>query len=79
MPIVNCQYLIRTCLLCQSRNCIVRLKPLSTGKQILTVNDENTHNVIPLNILIIIENIMEGELQIQDLFDVMFSINVGKS
>ena len=64
MPIVDNQYLIETCLLCQSGHCIVRLKPLSAGEQVLTVNGEGMCSVIPLNILVIIKNMMEGELQV---------------
>ena len=78
MPIMNCQYLIRTYLLCQSGNCIIRLKPLSTDEQILTVDDRGIYDVISLNILVIIENMMKDELQIQDLFNVVFSTNIDK-
>lgn len=79
MPIVDCQYHIKACLLCQSGNCTVRLKPLSAGERILAVDGGGTRGVIPWNILVVIERMMDSELQIQDLFDIAFGTSVGES
>ena len=79
MPIMECQYHIETCLFCHSGNGTVRLKPFSAGKRILAIDGGGTRGVIPLNILVIIERMMGGELQIQDLFDMAFGTSVGES
>ncbi len=78
MPIVDCQYRISTCLLCRSRNCIVRLKPFFAGERILAIDGGGTRGVIPLDILAMIQGMMGSELQIQDLFDLAFGTSVGK-
>ena len=79
MPTVDCQYHIRACLLCQSGSCTVRLKPLSAGEVIVTIDGGGTRGVIPLHILVIIERMLRDELQIQDLFDIAFGTSVGES
>ncbi|KAL9127045.1 MAG: hypothetical protein Q9217_004009 [Psora testacea] len=75
---MECQYHIGTCLFCHSGNGTVRLKPFSAGERILAIDGGGTRGVIPLNILIIIERMMGGELQIQDLFDMAFGTSVAR-
>ena len=77
MLIVDCQYHVRACLLCQSGSCTVRLKPLSAGERILAIDGGGTRGVIPLNILVIMQRIMGDTLPIQDLFDIAFGTSVG--
>ena len=78
MPLVDCQYHVGTCLLCRSGTCTVRLKPFSAGERLLAIDGGGVRGVIPLDILAIIEGMMGGELQIQDLFDIAFGTSVGK-
>ncbi len=66
MLIMNCQYHIKTCLLCCSENCIVRLKSFVADERILTIDEKDTHDVISLEIMTIIQSMIESELQIQD-------------
>ena len=78
MLIMNCQYYIKTCLLCRSENCIVRLKSFVADERILTIDEKDTHDVILLEIMTIIQSMIESELQIQDFFDIAFDTNVDK-
>ncbi len=78
MPIMNCQYHIETCLLCRSGNRIVRLKPFLAGERILTIDEGGTRDVIPLDIMAIIQSMIGSELQIQDFFDIAFGTSVDK-
>jgi len=75
---MNCQYYIKTCLLCRSENCIVRLKSFVADERILTIDEKDTHDVILLEIMTIIQSMIESELQIQDFFDIAFDTNVDK-
>lgn len=54
MLIIDCQYYIRTCLLCCSKNWIVKLKSFLVNKQILAIDKKDTRNIILLDIIIII-------------------------
>lgn len=54
MPIMKCQYYIRTCLLYHSEDCIVRLKLFSVSEQILSINDKDSYKIILLKTLTII-------------------------
>ena len=76
---MNCQYHIRICFLCQSDSRIVRLKSFSAEERILTIDGGGIRRMIPLNILLIIERMMENEMQIQNLFNIAFGTSVGQS
>ncbi len=79
MLIINCQYHIKICLfLYRSENCIVRLKSFFADERILIIDEKDTRDVISLEIMTIIQNMIESELQIQDLFDIAFNISVDK-
>ncbi len=78
MLIMNCQYHIKTCLLCHSENCIVRLKSFVADERILTIDEKDTHDVISLEIMTIIQSMIESKLQIQDFFDIAFDTSVDK-
>jgi len=75
---MNYQYHIKTCLLCRSENCIVRLKSFVADERILTIDEKDTHDVISLEIMTIIQSMIESELQIQDFFDIAFDTSVDK-
>ena len=72
------QYYIGTCLLCSFGSCIVRLKPFPAGERILSIDRGGLRNVIPLEILKIIQDIMGTDTQLQDMFDVAFGTSVGR-
>ncbi len=78
MFIMKCQYHIDTCLLCHFENRIVRLKSFSVDDRIISIDEENMHDVILLEKLIIIQDIMRLKLKLQDLFDIAFDISVDK-
>jgi len=44
----------------------------------LTIDEGDTHGVIPLDIMAIIQDMIESELQIQDFFDIAFGTSVDK-
>ncbi len=44
----------------------------------LTIDERDTHDVISLDIMTIIQNMIESELQIQDFFDIAFDTSVDK-
>ncbi len=44
----------------------------------LTIDEKDTHDVISLDIMTIIQNMIESELQIQDFFDIAFDTSVDK-
>jgi len=75
---MNCQYHIETCLLCRSENRIVRLKSFFADERMLTIDERDTHDVISLDIMTIIQSMIESELQIQDFFDIAFDTSVDK-
>ena len=75
---MECQYHIDTCLLCHFGNRIVRLKPFSVDDRIISIDEGDTRGVIPLEKLVIIQDIMGPELELQDLFDIAFGTSVGK-
>ncbi len=78
MSIMKCQYHIDTCLLCHFGNHIVRLKPFSVDDRIISIDEEDTRDVIFLEKLIIIQDIMKPKLKLQDLFDIAFDTSVDK-
>lgn len=78
MFIMKCQYHIDTCLLCHFENRIVRLKSFSVDDRIISIDEEDTRNVIFLEKLIIIQDIMRSKLKLQDLFDIAFDTSVNK-
>ena len=72
------QYYIGTYLLCRSGDRTIRLKPFSAGERLLAIDGGGTYGIIPLDILAIIQDMIESELQIQDLFNIAFGTSVGK-
>ena len=76
---MNCQYYIKICFLCWFDSRIVWLKFFFTDERILIIDDENTWKVILFNIFLIIERMMKNEMWIQNLFDIVFNINVDQS
>ena len=76
MPILECQYYVRACLLCHFRDLTVRLKPFSADHHILCIDKGGTRGVLPFKRLTIIQDIIRSEYSLQDLFDIAFSISV---
>ncbi|MCJ1231936.1 hypothetical protein MMC12_008615 [Toensbergia leucococca] len=77
MPILECQYYVRACLLCHFGDLTVRLKPFSAGHRILCIDGGGTRGVLPFERLAIIQDIMGPEYPLQDLFDIAFGTSVG--
>ena len=73
---VNCQYYIKICFFCQFDNRIVWLKFFFTAERILIIDDEDIWKMILFNIFLIIKRIMKNEIWIQNLFNIVFNINV---
>ena len=78
MSFVNYQYHVKICVLCHFETCVIRFKPFSASERLLIIDEGGTREIIPLEILTIIQDMMRNEFQIQDLFDIVFDISVGK-
>ena len=65
-------------MLYSSENCIVKLKLFFADKRIFSIDNGGPRGVISLKILKVIQDIIELDTRFQDLFDIVFDINIGK-
>jgi hypothetical protein len=66
------------CTLCRFGNLTVKLKPVTAGERILSIDGGGPRGVIPLEFLAIIQEMMGPVTLVQELFDVAFGTSVGR-
>lgn len=75
----DCQYQINACLLCSTGKLLVGLRLFTAGLWILSIDGGETHEVITVGIMDLLQILLRSVWRIQDLFDVAYGISVGTS
>lgn len=72
------KYVISKCILCAKKGSLTtRLKPVTAGVRILSIDGGGVRGVVPLEFLRLLQGILGAELLIQDLFDQAFGTSSG--
>ena len=67
------------CMICGSRQSLsVRLKPLTAGVRILSIDGGGIKGIVPLQILKILQTYLGSDSPIQELFDLVMGTSAGK-
>ena len=77
LPDLKYHYHISKCILCLSETLTVKMKSLTAEYQILSVNEENTQGIVPLEFMNMIQNLI-CECSVQDLFDKAWGMSSDK-
>lgn len=72
---VKYQYKFENCFLCISRTLKITLKFSTVEMKILNINDNKNRDVMLLKILKILQNMIEHNCSVQNLFDLAFEIS----
>lgn len=75
----DCQYQIDACMLCQSGELLIGLRPLTTGLRILSVDGGGTRGVIIVGFMEIFQKLLGKTWKIQDLLDSAYGTSVVRS
>ena len=73
------QYWIDVCLFCCTEKLIVGLRPFTAELQILSINNRETHEVIAVGIMNLLQSILRSVWRIQNLFDIAYDTSVDTS
>ncbi len=74
--IFDSQYRIDACMLCRTGKLLMRLRPLTVGLRLLSMNGERTREMIAIEIMNVLQSILRNIWRIQNLFDVAYDISV---
>lgn len=74
------QFVVDCCILCQTKGkLLARLKPPTAGSRILSIDGGGVRGVIPLEFLGLLQDILEPQLPVQDLFEQAFGTSSGET
>ena len=71
-------FVVDPCALCGTKGrLVVKLKPSTAGARILTIDGGGVRGVVPLEFLRLLQNLLEPQLPLQDLFEQAFGTSSG--
>lgn len=73
------QYCIPACVFCRQGKLMVGLKPFTAGMRLLSLDGGGVRGKITVLILKMLQDILDDQWMLQDLFDIVYGTSVGKS